>query len=382
MRDTEQLILAMAAVDDVLSTICREQEQASVISSSLQEQDAFTKLVDCCWTELGSSDRYVKALVRSYVSILESKGEQVSSDLLMDLIFRMSLTKEMTPHPEESCYICFRLPPCDHKLLKIRIYPYHNDVALRLWEAGAMLAEYFLQYPEYVKGKRIIELGAGVGLTGLVVAGSCGAKDVFLTDFTEACRVNMAHNILINQDWLQETRQPTAIVRQGYLEWSSFIDCSTRKVMDDLTASKEHDQTCFTAFSSADVLIAADVTYDHGTLKPLLAIVVQFLQKSPSTKKAIFAITKRNLDTFNTFIELLKEKNVAYEWIWGVQDCPPIPLWFPYHLTYTCLFLDMLYMVLNDDNDHHDSINSRSPIVFRLQPTPSTLHEHYWDALT
>lgn len=333
MKDTERLILAMAPVDQVLSTVYGEPEHNPAKTRSIQEQDAFAELVNCCWTEFGSSNRYVKALVRTYVSRLEKEGETVSSDLLMDLVFRMSLTKDTAPHPEESCYICFRLPPCNDKILKIRIYPYHNDVALRLWEAGATLAEYFMHYPEQVQGKRILELGAGVGLTGLVIAGCCGAKDIFLTDFTEACRVNMAHNILINQDWLHETQQPATTVKQGYLEWSSFIDSSSHEVADDLPASKEHDQACLEAFSSADIMIAADVTYDIGSLMPLVAIVLQFLQKSPSTKKAIFGITKRNMNTFNTFIELLKEKGIVYEWIWSGQDCPPLPVWFPCKFT-------------------------------------------------
>jgi hypothetical protein len=48
----------------------------------------------------------------------------------------------------------------------------------------------------------VVELGAGVGCTGLVAAGCCDAASVFLTDYTEACRINLEHNLQVNQSWL------------------------------------------------------------------------------------------------------------------------------------------------------------------------------------
>lgn len=48
----------------------------------------------------------------------------------------------------------------------------------------------------------MVELGAGVGCTGLVAAGCCDAASVFLTDYTETCRINLDHNLQINQSWL------------------------------------------------------------------------------------------------------------------------------------------------------------------------------------
>lgn len=331
--NTEQLILAMASVDEVLSALHTEREFASEEKWSMEEQDRFAHLVDCCWTELGSLNRYTKALVRTYVSKLEKQGGVLNSDKLMDLVFRISLIKETIPHPEESCYLCFRIPPNDDKLLKIRIYPFHNDVALRLWEAGATLAEYFLEYPDFVQGKRVIELGAGVGLTGLVVAGSCGAEGVYLTDYTEVCRANMAHNILINQDWLQASRLDSSTVTQGYLEWSSFVEGDRDEEGSDTLRSSDHDHKCLKAFDDADILLAADVTYDLDSLKYLVAIVVQFLQKAPTRKEAIFGITRRNMTTFNTFLALLKDEGIDYKWIWSRPEYHPLPIRFPTKFT-------------------------------------------------
>jgi predicted nicotinamide N-methyase len=326
---TEQLILAMAPIPDVISSLHKHRcEIVSESPGSTDEQDLFAELISSCWTDLGSSNRYAKALIRSYVSGLEKAGNAMESDNLMDLVFRISIDKEKAPDPEESCYLSFQLPPDDdaRPLLKFRVYPYHNDVALRLWEAGALLAEYFLQNPELVKGRRVIELGAGVGLTGLVIAGHCGAEDVFLTDYTEACRVNMAHNIAVNEKWLNNS----GVVSQGYLEWSSFAAGSHHSdVADNYLATTELDKESLHAFNEADLLLAADVAYDEGVLKDLAVLVFRFLQNSPNTKQAIFGITRRNMQTFNTFLGLLREEGIVYNLIWDSETGPKLPIRFP-----------------------------------------------------
>lgn len=328
---TQRLIFAMAPISDVISSL--HQHQQCELSSdsesrhrrqgSADEQDQFAEIVRTCWTDMGPSTRYIKALIRAYVSGLENSSITMESDKLMDLVFRISLEKSQPPNPEESCYLSFRLPPDDNhdqSLLKIRVYPYHNDVALRLWEAGATLAEYFLQYTTLVEGKRVIELGAGVGLTGLVVAGRCGAENVYLTDFTEACRVNLAHNVLVNGKWLDNSENPGGRVSQGYLEWTSFAAGSQSEV----------DKQSLNAFNEADLLLAADVAYDVGALKDLVIVVLRFLEQSPKTKQAIFGITRRNMQTFHTFLGLLREEGIVYDWIWdGETPGPKLPVRFP-----------------------------------------------------
>jgi len=137
---------------------------------------------------------------------------------------RLGVGVDDMPDPTESCYQSFHVPSsfrclddvsspattsaAPSTLLGIRVYPQHNDVGVsRIWEAGCCLAEYLLEYPSYVKDKRVVELGAGVGLTGLVAAGSCGAIAVHMTDYTEDCLENLDYNVKLNDRWLMETRQ-------------------------------------------------------------------------------------------------------------------------------------------------------------------------------
>jgi predicted nicotinamide N-methyase len=55
-------------------------------------------------------------------------------------------------------------------------------LGLDIWPAAVTLGEYLASHPEIVRGKRVIELGAGVGLPGLV-AGKVGAEQALITDY-------------------------------------------------------------------------------------------------------------------------------------------------------------------------------------------------------
>lgn len=209
---TRELVRAMAPVDYVLDYIDLSQEVTDCHERQLKFEDSFARIIDACWNEYGPSERYLRRLVNQYVIRVENRGAVIASDALSELVLRSSLCKESVPESNESCYLSFRLlwriplreTKCEEEKdwLRIRVFPFHNDVALRLWEAGAALAEYCLDHFAIMEGKHIIELGAGVGLTGLVIGAHCHPASIHLTDYTDVCRANLEHNIQVNRDWL------------------------------------------------------------------------------------------------------------------------------------------------------------------------------------
>ena len=48
----------------------------------------------------------------------------------------------------------------------LETFPHGLD-GLRLWEAGIVLARYVVNNSAQFKGKRVLELGAGVGIAGM-----------------------------------------------------------------------------------------------------------------------------------------------------------------------------------------------------------------------
>ena len=185
------------------------------------------------------SKRYVRKLVTRYNTRLEmTANTELEDDNLANLIGHLFMSSsqvlsEDTLDPSLSCIVTYRVPPPldaaksndnplpnsridnndDNPVLGIRIYPHHNDVGVaKVWEAGAALSEYILHDPHVINGRHVVELGAGVGFTGLIAAACCGAKSVHMTDYTVSTLENLAYNVDSNHLWLQRRGVDPSVV--------------------------------------------------------------------------------------------------------------------------------------------------------------------------
>lgn len=85
----------------------------------------------------------------------------------------------------------------------------HGFDGLRLWEAGIILARYVVHNPHLFKNKRVLELGAGVGIAGLTVKKWTECKEIEMTDYHPSVIDNINHNMeknsavcpVFNLDW-------------------------------------------------------------------------------------------------------------------------------------------------------------------------------------
>ncbi len=206
---SEILLRGMAPHEEVLGALDRETRCQPRTCTTVQ--NSFARLVQSAWDDnkFGPSKTYLKKLVHRFVRSID---RDVVDDDLVRLIHKSLCTGLVDlPNGEEACHLSFRIPSKrldDNKMcalcdVRIRIFPQHNDVALKLWEAGACLAEYFLAFPLCVSGKSIVELGSGVGLTGIISA-ACNAREVHFTDYSHAWLDNIRYNININNCWVQE----------------------------------------------------------------------------------------------------------------------------------------------------------------------------------
>jgi len=68
------------------------------------------------------------------------------------------------------------------------------------WASGLAMARYLAQHPEWVRGKRVLDFGAGSGIAGIAAA-RAGALEVVACDLDplalEACRANAALNEVV-----------------------------------------------------------------------------------------------------------------------------------------------------------------------------------------
>jgi predicted nicotinamide N-methyase len=126
--------------------------------------------------------------------------------------------------PEIKLYLATEVVPLWHatedELAKIGVPPPYWAFA---WAGGQALARYILDNPGIVRGKRVLDIGAGSGLVGLAAA-KAGAASVLAADIdAHACaaiRLNAAVNgcdIAVTQDDLIGTGGDWEVILVGDL---------------------------------------------------------------------------------------------------------------------------------------------------------------------
>ena len=294
--------------------------------------------------------RYLRLLLTRYASRMEREGGcQVEDETLAELIAEHAFGPSSSsvvvgsatgggmgggdaPDPHANGYVSFQLPQqSNDNIVGIRGYPHHNDVGIRkVWEAGACLAEFLLSHPDLIRDKKVIELGAGVGLTGIVAAGLCRPMHLHMTDYTEACLDNMKDSISVNEDWLH--RQGVNVdcdercrkLTSGYLEWTECAENDNENIAMETPTSVPFK------LSEAQVLLAADVVYDVCQI-PDLVRCVKVLLSSSRDAKAIFATPFRNEKTFDLFTNQLHNEGIVSQFVDNdvIADLPSIfPCYF------------------------------------------------------
>ena len=122
------------------------------------------------------------------------------------------------------------------------------EIECKVWPASVLLARWLWQHPWLVRGRSVLELGAGVGLAGLGAA-KCGAARVALTD--------------INRKALQQARENARLngiecVCAEHLDWAAPPILRAEGAMEGAAGG------CEAALQQHEVLLAADIVNGDG----------------------------------------------------------------------------------------------------------------------
>jgi predicted nicotinamide N-methyase len=92
-----------------------------------------------------------------------------------------------------------RLDACT-RLITLRVSSnyFAGDTGCRDWDAGTYLAELALSWPRLFAGRRVLELGAGVGLSAMCMLRHCAPARLTLTDGDATTLANLEHNLHLN----------------------------------------------------------------------------------------------------------------------------------------------------------------------------------------
>ncbi|KAI5062007.1 hypothetical protein GOP47_0022546 [Adiantum capillus-veneris] len=208
------------------------------------------------------------------------------------------------------------------KLIKEMDYV-KGGLGWKVWGAALVLSKKLLSLQKSFQDKRVIELGSGCGLCGLLVA-KLGACEVVLTDYEPEILTNLGNNALLlpasvlepeqlgqsttkmgspevacdyTYDELASHKRP-AIIRVRILDWaedaSSFLE------------EKELSYPFWPNLSSDerfDWVIGSDLIYNHYNIKSLVGVINCRLSKQGG--QGLFAAPVREKE-WEACMELLE----------------------------------------------------------------------------
>uniref|UniRef100_A0A3P8VN41 Eukaryotic elongation factor 2 lysine methyltransferase n=1 Tax=Cynoglossus semilaevis TaxID=244447 RepID=A0A3P8VN41_CYNSE len=220
---------------------------------------------------------------RLFLSQLIKQQEEAGADPLDELYD--ALAEVLGPEDANECYKNYLLPHGGAvTLLENTALISQGTTGLVTWEAGLYLAEWALDHREVFTGRTVLELGSGMGVTGITVCRCCSPSSLVFSDYNPSVLQKLRTNVGVNG-----LSNATPVVSVEQLDWTSATEEQLQKI-------------------GADVVIAADVTYDPEVARNLVTLVSKVIRSSGP--EVFICSTIRNLETHHGFKQHLGKKPV------------------------------------------------------------------------
>ncbi|XP_054499773.2 protein-lysine N-methyltransferase EEF2KMT isoform X1 [Agelaius phoeniceus] len=263
------------------------------------------------------SAKYRRCFLTELIKKLESTAAEPLDELYEALADVLKEEEEST-----HCYKNYLLPSGDCvSLCESTALISGGTTGLLTWEAALHLAQWALQNPSLFRGRTILELGSGIGFTGIAICKSCQPRTFIFSD---------CHPRVLQQ--LGENLQLNGLTPEPDVTWSTQTEsqgqegegqsCQTPKVMvAELDWGSVTEKQLLAL--RADVVIAADVVYDPEIILALIGML-QKLSTSRGDRKApevFIASTIRNPDTYQLFQAELDKAGIRWQVIPAHSSC-------------------------------------------------------------
>lgn len=83
----------------------------------------------------------------------------------------------------------------------------HGTTGLNVWESALAISEWAIENRSQIDGKQILELGAGTGLSSLMIGKCCSPKTIHITDGNDRVIENLNENVTNNFEKLADDQK-------------------------------------------------------------------------------------------------------------------------------------------------------------------------------
>uniref|UniRef100_A0A8C7XX42 Eukaryotic elongation factor 2 lysine methyltransferase n=1 Tax=Oryzias sinensis TaxID=183150 RepID=A0A8C7XX42_9TELE len=286
LKEFSALFFAMRRLAALPWTAVEEELQNSRSPGFISELLAQTCLHPLC-QKFPPSVRYR----RLFLSELIKRQEAAGCDPLDELYD--ALAEVVGAEESSESFRSYRLP-CGAfvSLLENAALISGGTTGLVTWEAALYLAEWALDHPQLFAGRTVLELGSGVGMSGISICRSCSPRRFVFSDCHPAVLQKLRQNVRLNG--LGSDSRPA--VRVDRLDWTTATGEELRAI-------------------GADAVVAADVVFDPDLTGSLVQLLSKLLQR-PSTEAqplVLICSTIRNPQTYGGFKLQLEKAGLGHE---------------------------------------------------------------------
>ena len=143
------------------------------------------------------------------------------------------------------------------------------------------MGHYLLDNWETLKSSSILELGAGVGLAGILASKLPGAERVVLTDYDHGSIKLLEENVQLNS-----TANDTCKISTEFLEWGKTLVSDENGCMSCVGCikSKSSDEMRGVKLETFSLVIGTDLLYCIEIVEPLFSSVKTLLFNAKSSR--------------------------------------------------------------------------------------------------
>ncbi|XP_040047749.2 methyltransferase-like protein 22 isoform X1 [Gasterosteus aculeatus] len=158
-----------------------------------------------------------------------------------------------------------------------------EDVGKQVWLGAFLLADFILSKPHVFRGATVLELGAGTGLTSVVMA--TVAKTLYCTDVGEDLLSMCRRNVTLNQHLIEPAGGE---VRVRQLDWLQYDVCTDADMEFRWTEEEVAD-----LYDNTKIIVAADVCYDDDLTDGLFRTLYRLCSNFRQTCTIFISLEKR-----------------------------------------------------------------------------------------